>query len=170
MRRKICQTLSWLILVNFGRARIDQNRAQKSQDGAKLEPRWRQDGPSWAPDRHLEATGGAILAILKGLGADFGKNGRHVKMSITMAFWPHFGVLGGLVGGSWGVFWAILGTSWALLGDLGVKLGTSWQHVGIKMAKDGLRWPTYVEKGHDRCKGRWLPRAFERARRTPWNH
>ena len=108
------------------------------QDG----PRWRQDGPSWAPDRHLEASWGAILAILKGLGADFGKNGRHVKMSITMAFWPHFGVLGGLVGGSWGAFSAILGTSWALLGDLGVKLGTSWQHVGTKMAKDGLRWPT----------------------------
>ena len=53
-----------------------------------------------------------------------------------MAVSLHFGVLGGLVGGSWGGFWAILATSWALLDDLGVKLGTSWQHVETKMAKD----------------------------------
>ena len=59
-----------------------------------------------------------------------------------MAVWLHFGVLGGLVGGSWGGFWAILATSWALLDDLGVKLGTSWQDVGTKMAEDGLRWST----------------------------
>ena len=130
------------VLADFGQARGGQNGGKMAELGAKMEPRWRQDGPSWAPDRHLEATGGAILAILKGLGADFGKNGRHVKMSITMAFWPHFGVLGGLVGGSWGLFWVILAKSWALLGDLGVKLGTSWQHVGTEMGKDGLRWPT----------------------------
>ena len=134
--------LSWPIWADFGQARDAQNGGKMAELGAKMEPRWRQDGPSWAPDRHLEASWGAILAILKGLGADFGKNGRHVKMSITMAFWPHFGVLGGLVGGSWGVFWAILATSWALLGDLGVKLGTSWQHVGTKMAEDALRWRT----------------------------
>ena len=121
-------------MADFGQARGGQNGGKMAELGAKMEPRWRQDGPSWAPDRHLEASWGAILAILKGLGADFGKNGRHVKMSITMAFWPHFGVLGGLVGGSWGLFWVILAKSWALLGDLGVKLGTSWRHVGTKMA------------------------------------
>ena len=37
--RKIYQKLSWLILVNFGWARIDQNLAQMGQDGAKLGPR-----------------------------------------------------------------------------------------------------------------------------------
>ena len=76
-------------------------KKQITQDGAKLEPRWRQYGSSWAPDGHLEATWGAILVILKGLGVDFSENGQHVKMSITMVFWPHFGVLRGLVGGSW---------------------------------------------------------------------
>ena len=54
-RRKICEKLPWLILVNFGWARIDQNLAQMGQDGAKLGPRWRQDGPSWSQDGHLEA-------------------------------------------------------------------------------------------------------------------
>ena len=80
--------------------------------------------------------------ILWGLGADLYKNGRSVKTNNTTMFWLHFGVLGGLVGGSWGVFWAILATSWALLDDLGVKLGTFWQHVGTERTKDGLRWPT----------------------------
>ena len=111
---------------------------QVGQLGAKMEPRWRQDGPSWAPDRHLEATGGAILAILKGLGADFGKNGRHVKMSITMAFWPHFWVLGGLVGGSWRLCWLILALCWAMLGHLGAKfghLGRSWPQVATFLAR-----------------------------------
>ena len=130
------------VLAHGGRPRIDQNLAQVAQDGAKLEPRWRQDAPSWNQDGHLEAIWGAILNIFGGLGSDLLKNVRSVKTDNTTTFWPHFGVLGGLVGGSWGVFWAILATSWALLGDLGVKLGTSWQHVGTKMAKDGLRWPT----------------------------
>ena len=69
LRRKI-QKLSWLILVNFGRAQIGQNLAQLGQDGAKLEPRWRQELPSWGQDGHLEAIGGAILIILGGLGSD----------------------------------------------------------------------------------------------------
>ena len=68
--RKISQKLSWPILVNFGRARIDQNLAQMGQDGAKLEPRWRQDAPSWGQDGHLEAIWGAILSIFGGLGSD----------------------------------------------------------------------------------------------------
>ena len=85
---------------------------------------------------------GAILAILKGLWGDFCKNGRSVKVGVTMAFWAQIGVLGVLVGGSWELFWAILAIRWALLGDVGVKLGTFWQHVGTKMAEDALRWPT----------------------------
>ena len=70
LARKISQKLSWLILVNFGRARNDQNVAQMAQDGAKLEPSWRQDGPSWGQDGHLEAIWGAILIILGGLRSD----------------------------------------------------------------------------------------------------
>ena len=67
---EISQKLSWLILVNFGRARIDQNLAQMGQDGANLEPRWRQEPPSWGQDGHLEAIWGAILIIFGGLGSD----------------------------------------------------------------------------------------------------
>ena len=128
--------------------------------GAKMEPRWRQDGPSWAPDRHLEATGGAILAILKGLGADFGKNGRHVKMSITMAFWPHFGVLGGLLGGSWKLCWLILALCWAMLGHLGAileQLGDKMRPENANMIQDSAqerqdeaRWRKWAPEGGSR--------------------
>ena len=62
--------LSWQILVNFGRARIDQNLAQMGQDGANLEPRWRQEPPSWGQDGHLEAIWGAFWSIFGGLGSD----------------------------------------------------------------------------------------------------
>ena len=68
--RKIEQKLSWPILVNFGRAWIDQNIAQMAQDGAKLEPSWRQDGPSWSQDGHLEAIWRGILIIFGSLGGD----------------------------------------------------------------------------------------------------
>ena len=115
---------------------------QVGQLGAKMEPRWRQDGPSWAPDRHLEASWGAILAILKGLGADFGKNGRHVKMSITMAFWPHFGGLAGLAGGSWRLCWLILALCWAMLGHLGAilkQLGDKMRPESAKMIQDSAQ-------------------------------
>ena len=67
----------------------------------KMAPSWSRDGPSWAHDGHLEVTWGAISTILKRLGDDLCKNGRRVKMSVTMAFWPQIGVLGGLVGESW---------------------------------------------------------------------
>ena len=70
LARKISQKLSWLILVNFGRARIDQNLAQMGQDGANLEPRWRQEPPSWGQDGHLEAIWGAFWSIFGGLGSD----------------------------------------------------------------------------------------------------
>ena len=81
------------------------------------------------------------MSIFGGLGNDLCENSESRKSNDSTAFLQYFGVLGGLVGGSWEVFWAILATSWALLGDLGVKLGTSWQHVGTKMAKDGQLKP-----------------------------
>ena len=70
LRQKISQKLSWLILVNFGRARIDQHFAQLGQDGANLEPRWRQELPNWGQDGHLEAIWGAVLSIFGSLGSD----------------------------------------------------------------------------------------------------
>ena len=64
------KNLSKCALADFGRARIDQNLAQMGQDGAKLEPRWRQEPPSWGQDGHLEAIWGAFLSIFGGLGSD----------------------------------------------------------------------------------------------------
>ena len=145
------------------------------QDGAKLAnlaPRWSQDGPSWAPDRHLEASWGAILAILKGLGADFGKNGRHVKMSITMAFWPHFGVLAGLAGGSWRLCWFILALCWAMLGHLGAileQLGDKMWTESAKMSQDSgqerqdeARWRKWAARERN-----WEPHGGSDRRRGP---
>ena len=60
-----------------------------------------------------------------------------------MAFWLHFRILGDLVGGSWG----ILARSWAILGDLGVKMGPCWQHVGTKMAKMSQDRRTWEKMG-----------------------
>ena len=135
-------------LVDCGRPRIDEILAQMAQDGAKLKPRWRQGAPSWDQDCHFEAIWAAILNILGGLGSDLLKNVRSVKTDNTTTFWPHFGVLGGLDGGSWGVFWAILAISWALLGDLGHNLGSlgrSWRQVRNLLATcwdlDGQRSP-----------------------------
>ena len=82
------------------------------------------------------------MSIFGGLGNDLCENSESRKSNESITFLLYFGVLGDLDGASGGGFWAILAISWALLGDLGVKLGTSWQHVGTKMAKDGLRWPT----------------------------
>ena len=120
------------------RPKCQPNGPRWRQVGAKMAPRW----PSWALDGRLDATWGAIWSIFARLGSDLRKNGRSRKSNDSIAFWLYFGVLGGVVGGSWGRFWAILATSWALLGDLGIKLGTCWQHVGTKMVKDGLRWRT----------------------------
>ena len=43
-------------LADFGQPQIAQNLGQMVQDGPKLEPRWRQDGPSWTLDGRPEAT------------------------------------------------------------------------------------------------------------------
>ena len=115
--------LSWQILADFGQARDAQNSGNIAELSAKMWPRWRQDGPRWGLSGHLEADWGVILGVSGGLGGDPGRNGR-MKMSTTIAFWLHFRILGGLVGCSWGVFWAILFISWALLGDLGHNLGS----------------------------------------------
>ena len=123
LRQKISQKLSWPILVNFGRARIDQNLAQMGQDRANLEPRWRQEPPSWGQDGHL--------------GSFF----EHFWWSWERSLekWPkckneqHYSVLA--------TFWGLGGSGWRLLGsilgDLGHKLGSlgrSWRQVGNFLA------------------------------------
>ena len=71
-----------------------------------------------------------------------------------MAFWLHFRVLGGVVGGSWGLSWGILARSWAILGDLGVKMGPSWQDVGTTMAKMSQDWPKMANLSRKSERGR----------------
>ena len=118
LRPKISQKLSWLLLVNFGWARIDQNLAQREQDGANLEPRWRQ-----------EPQVGAKMAILMPFGELFEHFWWSSKRSLEK--WPkckikhHYSVLA--------TFWGLGGSRWRLLGsilgDLGHKLGSlgrSW--------------------------------------------
>ena len=84
---------------------------------------------------------GITLTILGGLGGDFCKKGRSIKMNTTMAFGLHFRDLGGLGECTWRLLEATLG-------DLGHKLaslGRSWRQVGNFLAtcwdQDGQRWP-----------------------------
>ena len=119
--RKMARRLSWPILADLGQARDAQNGGKMAELGAKMDSRWCQDGPRWGLSGHLEADWGVILGILGGLGGDLCRNGRSVKMSTTMAFWLHFRVLGGLVGGSWGYLgasWPEVGVSWAILASI----------------------------------------------------
>ena len=72
--------------------------------------------------------------ILEGLGGDLCKNRESRKSNDSTAVLLYFRVLEGLVGRSRALFWAILATSSAILGDLGLKLEISGQVVGTKMA------------------------------------
>ena len=102
----------------FGLSSGTQDGGKMAEMGAKMEHRWRQDGLRWGLSGHLEADWGVILSILGGLAGDLCRLGRSVKMSTTMEFWPHFRVLGDLVGGSWGYLgasWLEVGLSWAIL-------------------------------------------------------
>ena len=125
--------LSWPIWANFGQARDAQNGGKMAELGAKMGPRWGQDGPRWGLSGHLEADWGVILSILGGLGGDLCRNGRSIKMTTTIAFWLHFRVLGGLVGGSWGY----LGASWRQVGLSWAILASRWDLVGSML---GQRW------------------------------
>ena len=147
MGRKMSRRLSWQIWADFGQARDAQNGG-KMVERAKMGRRRRQDdAPRWGLSGHLEVDWGLILSILGGLGGDLCRNGRSIKMSIALAFWLHFRVLGGLAGGSWRLSWGILARSWAILCDLGVKLGPCWQDVGTKMAKMSQDRRTWGENG-----------------------
>ena len=73
--------------------------------------------------------------ILEGLGGDLCKNRESRKSNDSTAVLLYFRVLEGLVGRSRALFWAILATSSAILGDLGLKLEPCWHDAGTKMAK-----------------------------------
>ena len=86
-----------------------QNLAQVGQDSANLEPRWRQELPSWGQDGHLEAIWGAFLSIFGGLGSDLLKNGRSVKTNNSPSFLMVFR-FGARLGGFRSSFGECLGT------------------------------------------------------------
>ena len=54
-----CATCLGSVLADFGHTRIVENLGHMAQ------PRWCQDGPSWALDGHLETTSGVMLAVLE---------------------------------------------------------------------------------------------------------
>ena len=87
-----------------------------------LAPRWGQDGPRWGLSGHLVADWGVILGILGRLGGDLCRNGRSVKMSVTMAFWPQIGCVG------W-PHWRLLGPASGSLGHNLRSLGRPWCEV-----------------------------------------
>ena len=71
---------------------------------AKLDPRWRQDGLSYASDNQLDELLGPSSDLFRHLRGDVCKKCGSVKTNNTRSFFMYFWVLGGLVGGSWGVF------------------------------------------------------------------
>ena len=103
-----------------------------AQDGAKLEPSWRQDGPSWGQHGHLEAIWGGILSILVVLGAIFKKMAKVENRTRVQRF--------GYILGSWGVWLEALGEdfgrSWPQVGLSWKILASSWELLGKML---GLR-------------------------------
>ena len=69
--RKVSRTLSLPILADFGQAGAAQNGGKIAELGAKMLPRWRQDGPRWGLSGHLEADWEASWAFWAVLGAIF---------------------------------------------------------------------------------------------------
>ena len=117
------------------------------QLGDKLEPSWRQDGPTWNLNCRLGAILGGILDDFFGSWACFLQNWPKCKIE------QHYSVLA-RNWGSWGVSWSLLGLScailtisWAVLGNLGAMLGHFWQHVGAKMPNMSQDGRTWVQKG-----------------------
>ena len=133
------KVFSEALSVDFCRPRNDQNLAPMAQDGRQDGPSWSQDGPRWDIDGHLESISEGFLSIFGGLGNNFSEKGHRQKTDDSTTFLLYFEVFGGVVGGSWALFWPILATRWALLADLGLKLETSSQHVGTNVASDALR-------------------------------
>ena len=101
---------------------------------------------------------GSHLEHFGGLGGDLCRNGWSMKMSTTMAFWLHFRVLGGLVGGSRGYLeasWREVGLSWAIL-------ASSWDLMAACWKKDGeeeRRLRNWMKNGWLEATKHGLPRS-----------
>ena len=89
------------------------------------------------------------------------------KLASRLNLSTTFEVLGGLGESGWRLSWAILARSWAILGDLGLKLGPSRQDVRTKMAKMSQDRRTWEQNGWLKAtrygKGQCVLMAFERA-------
>ena len=93
------------------RSRIVQNLPQIIQDG----PSWFQDGANILLGSFLEHLWWSRERSLEKLA--------RCKTNDSTPFWLHFWVLAGLVEVPWGIFWTIVATSWAVVGDVSVKFG-----------------------------------------------
>ena len=105
--------------------------------GAKMGPRWGQDGPSWQQvgpkmghDSAKMTMLGSVWELLVGPGSifhdffrDLGKNGRSLKTTNTTALLLLFWGLGPPPEGPGGCLGRVLG---AMLEDVGSKLVFSW--------------------------------------------
>ena len=67
----MARRLSWQILADFGLARDGQNGGKMAEVGAKMRPRWRQDGPRWDLSGHLESDWEVCWSFWEVLGAIF---------------------------------------------------------------------------------------------------
>ena len=118
----------WLILVDFGRPRIVRNVTQMAQDGAKLEPRWRQDGQV-----------GLEMAVLTQLGMPSGAFVHVLGAIFTKMAEQRFG----FILASWGVWLEALGVdferSWPEVGLSWVILASSWEFWAACWHQDGRR-------------------------------
>ena len=85
-----------------------------------------------------------------------------MKMSTTIAFWLHFRVLGGLVGGCRGYLeasWREVGLSWAILASSWDLMAACWDKDGEEEQRDANLERNWVAKSNEMCFYRGLPGA-----------
>ena len=110
-------------------------RSAWRQDGAKMDPCWSQDAPSWHLNGHFHAIWASILPIFGVLGPIFAKIAKVKNRTTVQQFCYIFGswrvwldALGHYFGRSWPqilLSCAILGSSWKCLAKL---LPQRWRH------------------------------------------
>ena len=91
-------------------------------------------------------------------------------MSTTIAFWLHFRVLGGLVGGCRGYLeasWREVGLSWAILASSWDLMAACWDKDGEEERRDANLERTWVTKSNEgRFGGSWGEVAGSKIART----
>ena len=121
------------VLADFGRfwtgagcPKWRQDGRTWRQEGAKMTPRWPKMGLVWPTWHHFGEHFGPFLK-------SWGRKARYQKTIKNHWFFKLFGVLGSLVGGSWGY----LGASWREVGLSWAILAASWDLIGRML---GQRW------------------------------